>query len=165
MKFLGVINDAGSTDQGLGIDSSKNIVKGAGVQWLFGSGIPDNGGGKDNDMYLQDNGNVWKKTAGAWVFTGINLASSGGVTVNQEVISVSTAKLYFEEVVAAVGITSAHKIMCSFAIETDSENDIEEIADSGIQIAAIAETDQIRFILTGQSSFVGDFKINYWSTL
>lgn len=45
----------------------------SGATWLFGSGFPDNGGGRINDMYLQDNGNVWHKQIGGWVFTGINL--------------------------------------------------------------------------------------------
>lgn len=45
-------------------------------EWLFGGTEPDNGGGNDGDRYLQSNGNVWAKSEGVWVFTGINIKPS-----------------------------------------------------------------------------------------
>lgn len=41
---------------------------------LYGTADPDNGAGKHGDVYLQANGRVWKKAAGAWTYTGIRFA-------------------------------------------------------------------------------------------
>jgi hypothetical protein len=68
---------------------------------------------------------------------------------------------YAEVVLPSPGVTSASKIFAWLVAELDAENDVEELADTGMAVFAIAETDQIRFVLTGSSAFVGDFKVNY----
>ena len=62
---------------------------------------------------------------------------------------------------ASQGVTSASKIFAWLVAELDAENDVEELADTGMAVFAIAETGQIRFVLTGNSAFVGAFKVNY----
>ena len=47
--------------------------QGDNVEWLYGTGIPDNAGGENGDLYLEANGRVWAKQSGAWVYTGINI--------------------------------------------------------------------------------------------
>jgi hypothetical protein len=56
-------------------------------EWIYGSGMPDDAGGQDGDMYLENNGRVWNKQMGHWIYTGINItgppgapAPSGGAT-------------------------------------------------------------------------------------
>lgn len=68
---------------------------------------------------------------------------------------------YAEVVLPSPGVTSASKIFAWLVAELDAENDVEELADTGMAVFAIAETDQIRFVLTGSSAFVGDFKVNH----
>lgn len=68
---------------------------------------------------------------------------------------------YAEVVVAAAGVTAASKVPCWLVAELDAENDVEELADTGMAVFAVPETGQIRFVLTGNSAFVGAFKVNY----
>lgn len=68
---------------------------------------------------------------------------------------------YAEVVVAALGVTVASKILVWLVAELDAENDVEELADTGMAVFAVPETGQIRFVLTGNSAFVGAFKVNY----
>ena len=169
-SFLAPLSAASGSATTLGIEPDGTLVNNVPTvvrEWLYGTGTPSAGGGADGDRYLQSNGAVWAKIAGSWVYTGINLtgpagSGGGGITVSQTTINITSPGLYFESVVAVVGITSTTKIMSSFQIETDSENDSEEIQDSNIEVFAIAETDQIRFILTSDSLILGNFKINYF---
>lgn len=68
---------------------------------------------------------------------------------------------YAEVVVAAAGVTTASKVLCWLVAELDAENDVEELADTGMAVFAVPEAGQIRFVLTGNSAFVGAFKVNY----
>lgn len=43
--------------------------------FLYGAYDPDNGGGSDGDVYIQSDGKMWKKAAGAWTYTGIQFAA------------------------------------------------------------------------------------------
>ena len=62
---------------------------------------------------------------------------------------------------ASPGITVASKIFAGLVAELDAENDVEELADTGMAVFAVPEAGQIRFVLTGNSAFVGAFKVNY----
>lgn len=68
---------------------------------------------------------------------------------------------YAEVVVASAGVTAASKVLCWLVAELDAENDVEELADTGMAVFAVPEAGQIRFVLTGNSAFVGAFKVNY----
>ena len=68
---------------------------------------------------------------------------------------------YAEIVVTSAGVTAASKVTCWLVAELDAENDVEELADTGMTVFAVPEIDQIRFVLTGNSAFVGAFKVNY----
>ena len=68
---------------------------------------------------------------------------------------------YAEVVLPSPGVTSASKIFAWLVAELDAENDVEELVDTGMAVFAVPETGQIRFVLTGNSAFVGDFKVNY----
>lgn len=52
--------------------------QGDSTEWLYGTGIPDNAGGDDGDLYLEDVGRVWDKQGAAWVYTGINIKGPKG---------------------------------------------------------------------------------------
>ena len=43
---------------------------------LTGMGAPDDANGNNNDTYIQANGAVWRKVAGAWSDTGVNLTGT-----------------------------------------------------------------------------------------
>jgi hypothetical protein len=61
-------------------DLLSNIAgTGGGSTWHVGAGTPSNSLGANGDMYLRDDGQVFQKTAGVWVDTGVNL-SAGGTT-------------------------------------------------------------------------------------
>ena len=49
-----------------------------GTEILNGMGEPDDADGNDGDLYIQDNGSIWRKESGAWVNTGIDLTGDIG---------------------------------------------------------------------------------------
>ena len=53
-----------------------NIINFAVPEILSGVGAPDDANGKNGDTYIQDDGAVWRKVAGAWSDTGINLSGA-----------------------------------------------------------------------------------------
>ena len=71
------------------------------------------------------------------------------------------ARGYAEVVVANAAVTLASVILSHLLGSKDAENDLEEIADGNMQIFAIAEAGQIRFVLTSLSFFSGDFRVGY----
>lgn len=87
----------------------------------------------------------------------------GGALPLQATLSVSpVAKSGYAEVVvvnAAVSVTSL--IRATLVGELDAENDLEELADTDMRVFGIAEAGQVRFVLTGNSAFAGDFKVIY----
>ena len=87
---------------------------------------------------------------------------SGGAVVAQVVLNVpAVAPGYAEVVVANAAVTAASKIMAQLVGELDAENDLEELSDTGLQVFAVPEAGQVRFVLTGDGPFVGDFDTNY----
>ena len=70
---------------------------------------------------------------------------------------------YAEVVLAATGVSATSKVVAVFAATLDEENDIEELADSQMQITGVPEVDQIRFVLVSSNSspFVGVFNVDY----
>ena len=70
---------------------------------------------------------------------------------------------YAEVVVPFTGVTAVSKVVSAWAATLDEENDVEEIADSQMQVIGVPETGQIRFVLISSNSspFVGAFNIDY----
>ncbi len=67
----------------------------SGSEFLVGTGAPDNGNGSNGDIYLEDNGNLYNKAAGVWVFF-LNIKGSSGTsdlyaTTSTTSIDLSTA--------------------------------------------------------------------------
>ncbi|TAG44490.1 MAG: hypothetical protein EAZ30_17210 [Betaproteobacteria bacterium] len=86
----------------------------------------------------------------------------GDAAVASAVLNVPTlAPGYAEVVVTNAAVTPASKIMPLLVGELDAENDLEELADSGMRVFAVPEAGQIHFVLTGNGPFTGDFKVNY----
>ena len=57
------------------------LAPGVAAAILTGTGAPDNADGKDGDIYVQADGTVWRKAAGVWVDTGIDLTGTAGATI------------------------------------------------------------------------------------
>lgn len=86
----------------------------------------------------------------------------GGASIVQAVLNVAdVAPGYAEVVVTDAAVSAASKIMALLVGELDAENDLEELADSAMRVFAVPEAGQVRFVLTGNGPFVGDFKTNY----
>lgn len=93
---------------------------------------------------------------------GTSAFAVGGGGATQVVLNVpAVAQGYAEVVVANAAITATSKLMWLLVGELDAENDIEELNDTSIEIFAVPEAGQIRFVLTGNAPFAGDFKTNY----
>jgi hypothetical protein len=80
------------------------------------------------------------------------------VTINVPLVAHSG---YAEVVLVDASVTALSIIKASFVGEKDAENDVEELKDSDLDIAGVPEAGQIRFVLTANSPFVGNFKIIY----
>lgn len=98
--------------------------------------------------------------------TGQDIATvnqlGGGAGLTMLTLSVpALAQGYAEVVVANAAITPASKVMAQLVGELDAENDLEEISDTSMGVFALPESGQIRFVLTGNSAFTGNFKIIY----
>ena len=52
-----------------------------GAEIFYGSTVPANSLGKDGDLYIRDDGTLYKKTSGAWVDTGIDLTGPSNARV------------------------------------------------------------------------------------
>lgn len=92
------------------------------------------------------------------------LAGAGsGSTASQITLNVaSVAKSgYAEVVVADAGVSATSKLFASFVAELDAENDAEQLIDDRMQVYAVPEAGQIRFIVAAVDAFVGEFKVNY----
>ena len=57
------------------------LAPGAAAAILIGTGVPDNNDGKDGDIYVQADGSVWRKAAGVWTDTGIDLTGPSSATI------------------------------------------------------------------------------------
>ena len=94
--------------------------------------------------------------------TGATGPAGAGIAFATATLTVAPlAYGYAEVVVASAGVTTASKVLCWLVAELDAENDVEELADTGMAVFAVPEAGQIRFVLTGNSAFVGAFKVNY----
>lgn len=86
----------------------------------------------------------------------------GGIALVQTTLNVPTpAAVYAEIVLPAAGVTGASKIIANYVRLLDAENDLEEISDTDMSLAAVGEAGQIRFVLSGNSPFVGSFPVTY----
>jgi hypothetical protein len=112
--------------------------------------------------------------AGGARVTGLPASTAAGHAVNHQqlvaaglfaaALNVASASFgYAEVVVPFAGVTPASRVVAAWAATLDEENDLEEIADSQLQVTGVPETDQIRFVLiSGNASpFVGVFNIDY----
>lgn len=92
-----------------------------------------------------------------------SLSGGGGVPPTQATLNVSPAAKtgYAEVVVVDAAVAATALIRVSLVAELDAENDLEELADSDMRVFGVAEAGQVRFVLTGTGSFVGDFKVLY----
>ena len=65
------------------LDASEvNIINFAVPEILSGVGAPNDANGKNGDTYIQADGAVWRKVAGAWSDTGINLSGADSTAVD-----------------------------------------------------------------------------------
>ena len=65
------------------LDASEvNIINFAVPEILAGAGAPNDANGKNGDTYIQADGAVWRKVAGAWSDTGINLSGADSTAVD-----------------------------------------------------------------------------------
>lgn len=96
-----------------------------------------------------------------WVELGPSLGAASAA-ISTVLLNVPEQALGYSEVVvldAAVSTTTT--VLATLVGELDAENDIEELSDSDMRVFAVAETGQIRFVLTGNGPFTGVFKVNY----
>src|SRR5262245_52295043 len=49
-------------------------------QWFNGPAPPSNSIGQDGDQYLGQDGTVWQKQGGIWVFTGTDITGDAGAS-------------------------------------------------------------------------------------
>jgi len=91
------------------------------------------------------------------------LGGGGGPAISAVTLSVGTvaATGYAEVVVVVPGMTGSAKVLPSLVPSLDAENDLEELIDSGMQIYALPEDGQIRFVLSANAPFFGDFAAQY----
>ena len=60
----------------VGLQGPAGSPGGAGIEYLFGSGVPAGGLGSDDDVYQdQDTGTMYKKVGGSWVNQSIVINS------------------------------------------------------------------------------------------
>lgn len=94
--------------------------------------------------------------------SGNIVISGGGGASTQVTLTVSpTAINYKEVVVIDAAVSAVSKVECYLVGELDAENDLEGLVDDSMRVFAIAESGQIRFVLTGNGPFVGPYKVNY----
>lgn len=86
----------------------------------------------------------------------------GSGTATQVTLNVLAFSPGYEEIVVTdASVSPTSKIIAVLVGELDAENDLEELQDTAMQLSAVPETGQIRFVLTGNSQFTGVFKVNY----
>lgn len=89
-------------------------------------------------------------------------APGAGGAVTQVVLNVAPVAVNIKEIVVAdATVTALSKISAELVGELDAENDLEGLTDDEMRVWPVAETGQIRFVLTGKGAFSGPFKTNY----
>lgn len=90
------------------------------------------------------------------------LGGAGAASATLVALTVATlARGYAEVVVANAAIGPSSKLSAWFAPALDAENDLEELADSGMAVWVLPEAGQLRFVLTGNGAFVGVYSVFY----
>lgn len=105
----------------------------------------------------------WAALSGvpAWLL-GAPIVVPPAVVPATAVLTVAAVSYNYAEVALAVPAVTLTSIITAHLVpELDAENDVEELADSNMRVFAIPEAGQIRFVLTGNGAFVGDFKVFY----
>ena len=121
--------------------------------FLYGAYDPDNGGGSDGDVYIQSDGKMWKKAAGAWTYTGIQFAAQTAAVLLAGAQTVAGVKTFSDRSAHAGAYTPsaqpAHSATPTFDCATS--NVFEPAALTGnvtsitLSNAVAGQTVQIRF--------------------
>lgn len=90
-------------------------------------------------------------------------SGGGGGSATQVTLTVAAVATtgYAEVVVTDAGVSPASKLFAAFVPELDAENDAEQLIDDRMQVHAVPEAGQVRFLLSAVGAFVGPFKVNY----
>ena len=123
-----------------------------GVQGPAGQGVP--AGGTTGQVLAKVNATDYNTV---WT----NAGGGGGAVIKQTTVTVPTVSVYAELVVTDAAVSTGSFILSSFALGLATENDLETLVDDGIQLLAVPEAGQVRFVLSGTGTFVGAFTINY----
>ena len=73
----------------------------------------------------------------------------------------AAAQGYAEVVVVNADVRPESLVLAQLQGGFDAENDLEELSDSNMRVYAVPETGRVRFVLTGDGVFCGDYTVNY----
>lgn len=121
--------------------------------FLYGGPEPDSGGGSDGDVYIQSNGKLWKKAAGAWTYTGIQFAAQTAAMLLTGAQSASGVKTFTDRSAHAGAYTPsaqpAHSATPTFDCATSNVFEPATMTGNVTSItlsnAVAGQTVQIRF--------------------
>ena len=85
--WVRALDSSGNAGQVRGPVEVTPLAPGVAAAILTGAGQPDNADGKNGDIYVQAGGTVWRKIAGIWVDTGIDLTGPSGATIRSGAIA------------------------------------------------------------------------------
>ena len=91
----------------------------------------------------------------------LTISAEAPITYQVDVSVSPVARGYAEVVMIDSAISTSSKITASLVGQLDAENDAESIFDDGMEVFAIPEIGQIRFVLMGSGPFSGPYRINY----
>lgn len=131
-----------------------NVPLGA---FLYGALNPDNGDGNDGDVYIQSNGTLWEKVAGAWTYTGIQFAAQTAAMLTTGAQSASGVKTFTDRSAHAGAYTPsaqpAHSATPTFDCATSNVFEPATMTGNVTSItlsnAVAGQTVQIRFVQDG----------------
>ena len=98
------------------------------------------------------------------IATQSQLGGGGGTSLATATLNVPAATRYAEVLVAVPASTATSKVIASLVPLLDAENDAGELIDTALQVLPVAEVGQVRFILSGNAPFVGQFTAHYLLT-
>ena len=102
------------------------------------------------------NGASWESTAANLSVVGVG----GATTLVVPEVANRYAEVFYETQ-GQEAATPTSKVLVNFAGRRDAENDIESLADNGMQVFAVPVSGGITFVLTANGFFTGPFDINF----